>query len=177
MFTNKTCNFIACLFLASEKPKVISISKGDVKKHAAPATGSQTRRSESRHKVSTQKEVAGTEKLPNKIKHPDGKGQNRDQGRQPGRVNEPKRLSRDRTRTRTLSPREVKVTRRGPAEETVQSEKLKQEQKQVAENTAAMSAAAVAESAVSLIQGSADSCNQPEDDDGGYEYEDDFEVL
>lgn len=166
------------LFVAAEKPKINSASKENVKKNTVPSSGAQTRRSVSRRQVPAQKVVARTEKLPNKMKHPEGKGQNRDQVRQTDRrVNEPNRLGRDRTRTRTLSPREVKVTRSYPEGETVESDRLRQKQKQLAENIAAISAAAAtASGSQSLVQGSSDSHEEPQDGDGDYEYEDDFEV-
>jgi hypothetical protein len=163
------------LFIAAEKPKVTSsTSKGLVKKNVGPSAGLQTRRSDSRHQATTQREVAKTEKLPNKIKHPGGRGQNRDQGRQTGRVDEPSRLGRDRTRTRTLSPREVKFTRSDPEGETKQNQRLRQEQKQIVDNIAAVSAVTTH----SLPQGNGNDDEQEEhDDDGGYDYEDDFEVF
>lgn len=168
------------LFIAAEKPKVTSsTSKGHVKKNEAPSAGLHTRRSDSRHQASTQREAVKTEKLPNKIKHPGERGQNRDLGRQTGRVDKPSRLGRDRTRTRTLSPREVKFTRSGPEGERVQNQRLRQEQKQVFESTAAVSAVTTD----SFPQGNDNNDEQKEEhddddnDDGGYKYEDDFEVF
>ena len=144
-----------------------------MKNNVAPPSSLQTRKADSRHQVSTQREVAKTEKLPNKIKHPGGRERNRDQSRQTGRVDEPSRLGRDRTRTRTLSPREVKLKRSDLDGEAVQNQGLRQEQKQAAENIAAVSAATTD----SLPQGSGNNNEQEEHDDGGYEYEDDFEVF
>jgi hypothetical protein len=60
----------------------------------------------------------------------------------------------------------VKVTRSDPEGAGVQGER----QKQFAENMAAVSAAD------SVAHGSDDTREQLQDDDGGYEYEDDFEV-
>lgn len=145
-----------------------STSKGGVKKYTAPSANSNIRRTDSRHQGSTQKEVARTEKLPNKLKHPEGKELNRDRGQQAERVYEPKRLSRDRTRTRTLSPQEVKVARSDPEGARVQSDR----QKQSTENMATDSTAA------SVAEGGGGTHEQLQDayDDGDYEYEDDFEV-
>ena len=161
------------LFIAAEKPQFTSsTSKGHVKKNIVPSSSLQTGRIDGRHQVSTQREAAKTEKLPNKIKHPGVRGRNRDQGWQTGRVDEPSRLGRDRTRTRTLSPREVKLTRSDPDGEAVQNQRLRQ---QIGENNAAVSAVTTD----SLPQGSGNSNEQEEEahDDGGYEYEDDFEVF
>jgi len=162
------------LFIAAEKPQLTSsTSKRHVKNNVVPSSSLQTGRADSRHQVSTQREVAKTEKLPNKIKHPGGKEQNRDRGRQTGRVEEPSRLGRDRTRTRTLSPREVKLKRSDLVGEAVQNQGLRQEQKHTAENIAAVLAVTD-----SLPQGSGNNNEQEEEnDDGGYEYEDDFEVF
>ncbi|KDR24443.1 WD repeat-containing protein 60 isoform X2 [Zootermopsis nevadensis] len=160
----------------TEKPKINSTSKGNLKKNTVTPLGAQTRRSISRHQVNTQKDVAKTEKLPNKMKHPEGREQNRNQGRQTERVNEPNRLGRDRTRTRTLSPQEVKVAKSYTEGGTVESEKLREDQKYLAENVAAISAAATeASGSQSLVQASSDKHREPQDDDGGCEYEDDFE--
>jgi hypothetical protein len=153
-------------------------SKGHVKRNVAHSVISQTKRADSRHQVSTQRQVAKTEKLPNKIKHPGERGQNRDRAQQREIVGEPSRLGRDRTRTRTLSPREVKLTRSDPEGEMVQNQRLRQEQKQTAEKIAAVSAASTG----SLPPGGGNDNEQKEDDDddvdgGGYEYEDDFEVF
>lgn len=163
------------LFIAAEKPQLTSsTSKRHVKNNVAPSSSLQKGRADSRHQVSTQREVAKTEKLPNKSKHPGGREQNRDRGRQTGRVDEPSRLGRDRTRTRTLSPREVKLKRSDLVGEAVQNQGLRQEQKQTAENIAAVSAVTTD----SLPQGSGNNNEQEEEhDDGGYEYEDDFEVF
>lgn len=164
-------------FVATEKPKINSTSKGNLKKNTVTPLGAQTRRSISRHQVTTQKDVARTEKLPNKMKHPEGREQNRNQGRQTERVNEPNRLGRDRTRTRTLSPQEVKVAKSYTEGGTVESEKLREDQKYLPENVAAISAAATeASGSQSLVQASSDKHGEPQDDDGGCEYEDDFEV-
>lgn len=145
-----------------------------MKNNVAPSSSLHTGTADSRHQVSTQREVAKTEKLPNKIKHPGGREQKRDQSRQTGRVDEPSRLGRDRTRTRTLSPREVKLKRSDPDGEALQNQGLGQEQKQIAENIAAVSAMTTD----SLPQGNGNNNGQEEErDDGGYEYEDDFEVF
>ncbi|PNF20002.1 hypothetical protein B7P43_G08647, partial [Cryptotermes secundus] len=151
----------------AEKPEVTSTTKGGVKKYTVPTSNSNIKRVESRHHGSTQKEVARTEKLPNKLKHPEGKELNRDRGQQAERVYEPKRLSRDRTRTRTLSPQEVKVARSDPEGARVSSDR----QKQSAENMATDSTAA------SVAEGGSGTHEQQQDDydDGDYEYEDDFE--
>jgi len=163
------------LFIAAEKQQLTSsTSKRHVKNNVAPSSSLQTGKADSRYQVSTLREVSKTEKLPNKIKHPRGREQNRDQGRQTGRVDEPSRLGRDRTRTRTLSPREVKLKRSDPDGEAVQNQGLRQEQKQIAENIAAVSAVTTD----SLPQCSGNNNEQEEEhDDGGYEYEDDFEVF
>lgn len=163
------------LFITTEKPQFTSsTSKGHVKKNVTPTSSLQTGTADSKHQVSTPREVAKTEKLPNKIKHPGERGQNRDRGRQTGKVDEPSRLGRDRTRTRTLSPREVKLTRSDPNGEAVQNQRLRQEQKQIAENNGAVSAVTTD----SLPQGSGNNKEQEEEHDvGGYEYEDDFEVF
>jgi hypothetical protein len=70
----------------------------------------------------------------------------------------------------------VKVTRSYPDGERVESERLRQEQKQLTENITAISAAATASVSQSLVQGNRESCEEPQDKDGCYEYEDDFEV-
>ena len=163
------------LFIAAVKPQLTSsTSKRHVKNNVAPSSSLQTGRADNRHQVSIQREAAKTEKLPSKIKHPGGREQNRDQGRQTRRVDEPSRLGRDRTRTRTLSPREVKLKRSDPDGEEVQNQALRQEQKQIAENIAAVSAVTTD----SLPQGSGNNNEQEEEhDDAGYEYADDFEVF
>ena len=163
------------LFVVAEKPQLTSsTSKRHVKSNVASSSSLQTGRADSRHQVSTLRETAKTEKLPNKIKHPGAREQNRDRGRQTGRVDEPSRLGRDRTRTRTLSPREVKLKRSDLDGEAVQNQGLRQEQKQIAEDNATVSAVTTD----SLSQGSGNNNEQEEEhDDGGYEYEDDFEVF
>jgi hypothetical protein len=154
------------LFVDAEKPNVTSTYKGGVKKYIAPSADTNIRRTGSRHQGSTQKEEARTEKLPNKLKHPEGKELNRDQGQQAERVGKPGRLSRDRTRTRTLSPQEVRVARGDPEAASVEIER----QKQSAEKMTTDSAAA------SITEGGGGTREQLQDDDGDYEYEDDFEV-
>jgi len=68
----------------------------------------------------------------------------------------------------------VKLKRSELDGEAVQNQGLRQEQKQTAENIAAVLAATTD----SLPQGSGNSNEQEEEyDDGGYEYEDDFEVF
>jgi hypothetical protein len=148
------------LFVAAEKQNVTSTSKGD-----APAADSSSRR-----QGSTRKEVTRSKNLPDKLQHPERKELNRDRGRQAERVDEPKRLSRDRTRTRTLSPREVRVARGDPGT-GVESERPKQEEKEIAQNMATVPAAATITEGKGGTEG-----KLQEDDDGDYEYEDDFEV-
>jgi hypothetical protein len=142
------------LFVAAEKPNVTSTSKAD-----ALAADSSTR-----HQGFTQKEVARSKKLANSDTQKE-----RDLGQHVERVDEPKRLSQNRTRTRTLSPREVRVARGGPGT-GVESERPKQEQKEIAQNMATVSAATITE------EGGGTEGKLQEDDDGDYEYEDDFEV-
>jgi hypothetical protein len=160
---------ISLLFVAAEKPDVTSSSKGGVKKYAVPSADSNIRRTESRRQGPAQEEITRTKKLPDKLQHPERKELNRHRSRQAGKVDEPKRLSRDRTRTRTLSPREVRVTR-GDPEGAIQSERQKHEQMEIAQNVATVSAAA------SVTEEGGGTDKQLQDDDGDYEYEDDFEV-
>jgi hypothetical protein len=68
----------------------------------------------------------------------------------------------------------VKLKRSDPDGEALQNQGLGQEQKQIAENIAAVSAMTTD----SLPQGNGNNNGQEEErDDGGYEYEDDFEVF
>ncbi|XP_069694505.1 cytoplasmic dynein 2 intermediate chain 1 [Periplaneta americana] len=129
-----------------ERPKINSInSRGD------------TKATTSTRQVAARKEA---ERLPNKIRHPDTRRQTQERGRQPEKVDEPKRLGRDRTRTRTLSPREVKVTRSDS-----EVDRPKQEQRQPVQDVVAVA---------STSQASGDHQTQPEED-AEDDYEDDFE--
>ncbi|KAJ4431633.1 hypothetical protein ANN_20232, partial [Periplaneta americana] len=129
-----------------ERPKINSInSRGD------------TKATTSTRQVAARKEA---ERLPNKIRHPDTRRQTQERGRQPEKVDEPKRLGRDRTRTRTLSPREVKVTRSDS-----EVDRPKQEQRQPVQDVVAVA---------STSQASGDHQTQPEEDTED-DYEDDFE--